>query len=69
MHGNQRGHYEWYSYKEVAILANLLAMSFEDLDIAKGDRVGVISSNKIEWSILDIACSIYGAVIVPLYDS
>lgn len=69
MHGNQRGRYEWYSYKEVTVLANLLAMSFEDLGIKKGDRIGVISSNKIEWSILDVACSIYGAVLVPLYDS
>lgn len=35
--------------------------------IEKGDRVGIISSNRIEWCVLDQAITKAGAITVPVY--
>ncbi|MFM8597337.1 MAG: AMP-dependent synthetase/ligase [Flavobacteriales bacterium] len=37
------------------------------LGIQAGDRVAVVSSNRVEWNILDIAVQQVGAILVPLY--
>ncbi|MFM6946650.1 MAG: AMP-dependent synthetase/ligase [Flavobacteriales bacterium] len=37
------------------------------LGIEAGDRVAVVSSNRVEWNILDIAVQQVGAILVPLY--
>src|ERR1700734_159746 len=35
--------------------------------IQRGDRVCILSENRPEWSIADVACLLLGAVTVPLY--
>ncbi len=35
--------------------------------IRKGDRVAILSENRPEWTIADMACLLLGAVTVPLY--
>jgi len=35
--------------------------------IGRGDRVAILSENRPEWSIADVACLLLGAVTVPLY--
>lgn len=35
--------------------------------IAKGDKIGIMSGNRPEWNLVDLASSQIGAVIVPLY--
>ena len=47
----------------------LLAKSLSSLGLNKGDRIGIISPNRTEWSILDFACSVVGIILVPLYDT
>jgi long-chain acyl-CoA synthetase len=37
--------------------------------IKKGDRVALLSANRPEWAIVDFACLIVGAVLVPIYPS
>jgi long-chain acyl-CoA synthetase len=44
-----------------------IALGLGDLGIQPGDRVGLISENRPEWSIVDLAILSAGAVVVPLY--
>lgn len=44
-----------------------IALGLADLGIQPGDRVGLISENRPEWSIVDFAILSTGAVVVPLY--
>ena len=44
-----------------------IALGLADLGIQPGERVGLISENRPEWSIADLAVLSAGAVVVPLY--
>ncbi|MFY9621660.1 MAG: long-chain fatty acid--CoA ligase [Pyrinomonadaceae bacterium] len=44
-----------------------IALGLADLGIQPGDRVGLISENRPEWSIADLAVLSAGAVVVPIY--
>lgn len=44
-----------------------IALGLVDLGIQAGDRVGLISENRPEWSIADLAILSTGGVVVPLY--
>src|SRR5262245_10657170 len=39
------------------------------LGIGRGDKVGIISNNRIEWAVIAYATYGLGAVIVPMYES
>lgn len=65
----ERGAYEWYSYEDFFKLVFLLAKGLEDAGFCRGDRVGIIAANRVEWSAIDFACSALGVVLVPLYDT
>ncbi len=43
------------------------AQALERWGIRKGDRVSILSENRPEWSVADIASLLVGAVTVPLY--
>jgi long-chain acyl-CoA synthetase len=49
--------------KEVMIYSRGL-MAF---GVQKGDNVALVSTNRVEWNIMDIAIQQIGAVVVPLY--
>src|SRR5512146_1392519 len=44
-----------------------IARSLASWGIAKGDRVAVLSENRPEWSTVDFATLLLGAVVVPVY--
>lgn len=44
-----------------------IALGLANLGIQPGDRVGLISENRPEWSIADLAILSAGAVVVPIY--
>ncbi|MGZ8848089.1 MAG: AMP-binding protein, partial [Pyrinomonadaceae bacterium] len=44
-----------------------IALGLADLGIQPGDRVALISENRPEWSIADLAILSAGAVTVPIY--
>ncbi len=60
---------EWarVSSDEFARRVRHIALGLADLGIQAGDRVGLISENRPEWSIVDLAILSAGAVVVPLY--
>ena len=44
-----------------------LALGLSELGVKKGDKVALISENRPEWSITDLAVLSLGGVIVPIY--
>jgi len=54
---------EWGSW--VRRCADALA----GLGIERGDRVGLICSNRLEWHVIDFACHLRGAVLVPIFST
>ncbi|OXM47334.1 AMP-binding protein [Amycolatopsis thailandensis] len=61
-----------WTYTELAAEVNALALGLLDLGIAKGDRVGVWSPNRWEWTCVQYATAKIGAILVninPAYRS
>lgn len=54
------------TYKEFLARANALAAYFHASGYEKGDRIGILMSNRIEHIELDIAVSLAGLIKVPL---
>ena len=44
-----------------------VVQTLQDWGIRKGDRVAILSENRPEWAVADIAILLLGAVTVPLY--
>ena len=60
---------EWkkYSTEEYARYAYLIAYGLMALGLRRGDRVATVSTNRPEWSFLDMGLALAGAVHVPIY--
>ena len=63
----QEGVWRKISARESLRRAAALARGLRELGIGKGARVGLVSENRPEWHIVDLACLGMGAVSVPLY--
>ncbi|MCR4736979.1 MAG: long-chain fatty acid--CoA ligase [Bacteroidales bacterium] len=59
----------WISYspQEYKNITDNLSYAFMKLGIEPGDKVGIISSNRPEWNMLDMAIMQIGAITVPVY--
>ena len=55
------------SWKEVERQVEALAKGLLSLGILKGDRVVILSENRPEWQIADLAIMTIGAISVPAY--
>ena len=60
---------DWYSYswREALSQVREIALGLVSLGVKKGDRVGILSANRVEWSLIDWANICIGALTVPLY--
>ncbi len=56
-----------FSTGQFARQSELLALGLLALGLKKGDRVATVSGNRPEWSFVDMALAITGAVHVPVY--
>ena len=72
--GKENGEWREYSTVEVSELANRLSSGLlysgigpGDFSIEGRDKVAVISKNRPEWVMLDLAVQQVGAVLVPVY--
>jgi long-chain acyl-CoA synthetase len=45
------------------------AGALAELGIGRGDRVGLLCSNRPSWHVIDFACHLRGAVLVPLFST
>lgn len=60
-------HFESLTYEELYRYAQKLAHFLKELSVAEGDRLVVISENRPEWVIVDLASMILGAILVPIH--
>ena len=60
---------EWRAldWGEYGVAVEEVAAGLIDLGIAPGDRIGLLSSNRPEWHIADLATLSIGAITVPVY--
>ena len=63
----ENGVWRKYGTQEFIDTTNYLSYAFIDLNIKKGDKIGLISNNRPEWLFVDFACSQTGAINTPLY--
>ena len=59
--------YESISWNETKDRVTAVANGLINLGILKGDRVAIISENRPEWQIADLAIMSIGAITVPAY--
>ncbi|NOX90712.1 MAG: long-chain fatty acid--CoA ligase [Calditrichaeota bacterium] len=57
------------TFKEAVDWAERISAGFASFGIKKGDRVALISPNRIEWALCDYAAMALGALLVPIYPS
>ncbi|MDD4968529.1 MAG: long-chain fatty acid--CoA ligase [Paludibacter sp.] len=56
-----------FSIQEYVELTNLISYGMLELGISPGDKVGLISSNRPEWNMIDFAIMQIGAISIPIY--
>ena len=61
------GKYTSLSWKQVHEQVDSIAKGLKNLGILKGDRVVILSENRPEWQIADLAIMSIGAISVPAY--
>ncbi len=65
----QGGKWHEMTFKEVGDWAEKISAGLASLGIKKGDRVALISANRVEWALTDYATMALGAMLVPVYPS
>lgn len=63
------GEYRGFTYQEFGDKVRHLALGLASLGVKKGDRISLLSENRPEWAISDLAILSLGAINVPIYPS
>jgi len=63
------GVYQPVSSEEFGRRVRSCAAALASLGIGRGDRVALLSYNRIEWAVVDYACQLLGVVDVPIYST
>jgi len=66
---NSAGKYEWVTYKEFGERVESLRAGMSGIGIGKGDMVGSLIRNSVEWAQIAFATYGLGAHYVPLYEN
>jgi long-chain acyl-CoA synthetase len=64
----KNGHWVWTTYAELGKLVDNLRGGLASLGVTRGDRLCVISDNRVEWAVIAYACMGLGAAVVPMYE-
>jgi long-chain acyl-CoA synthetase len=59
----------WHSYAEVAERVDAFRATLASLGVGKGDRVALISNNRLEWAVVVHATLSLGGIYVPMYEA
>ncbi len=62
-----KGAWREITYEELETRVRHTALGLRELGISSGDRVALLSTNRPEWAIADLACLTIGAADVPIY--
>ena len=63
------GGWQWTTYREFGSLVERLRVGLANLGVRRGDRVAVISQNRLEWVVGAHAVYALGAAYVPMYEA
>jgi long-chain acyl-CoA synthetase len=55
------------SYRELAEIVSEIGRGLIDLGLQPGDRVGLLCTTRVDWSLVDYGITSAGAVVVPIY--
>ncbi len=63
----KEGHYVPISTHELAEMVKHFSLGLKDLGLVTGDKMIILSENRPEWVISDMACLSLGGITVPIY--
>ncbi len=63
----EEGQWQSLTWYDVSEAVKVLSRGLRALGVSTGDRVGLVSENRPEWLIADLAIMSAGAVTVPAY--
>ncbi len=66
---NAQGEYEWITYREMGVRIDNLRSGLASIGVKKGDGVGIISNNSVDWAVGHYAVLGLGAMYVPMYEA
>jgi long-chain acyl-CoA synthetase len=66
---NVSGTYDWVTYREVGRRVDNLRGGLARQGIGKGDAVGLIANNRVEWAVAAFAAYGLGVRFIPMYES
>ena len=64
-----KGQYRGVPSRDVLVKVAALAQAFQEMGVGPGDRVALLSENRLEWALTDYAILGLGGVSVPLYST
>ena len=68
--GTRKGNeYTWITYKEFGHLVQKFRNVLAHHHIGRGDKVAIISNNRVEWAVAMYAVTGVGAQLVPMYEA
>ncbi len=65
----QDGKFIACSWKELAGRVDSLASAFLEKGLKPGDRIAILSENRPEWALVDLAAQHVGLITIPIYPS
>lgn len=65
----KNGVWVWTTYLEFGKQVDAARAGLAELGVARGDRVAIVSNNRVEWAVLAYACYGLGAAFVPMYEA
>jgi long-chain acyl-CoA synthetase len=63
------GRWVWTTYAEFGRMVERFRGGLASLGIERGDRVAIVSNNRVEWAVAAYACYGLGAPFVPMYEA
>jgi|HubBroStandDraft_1064217.scaffolds.fasta_scaffold17369_3 long-chain acyl-CoA synthetase len=63
------GEWRFTTYAEFGALVDRLRAGLVSIAVGRGDRVAMVSNNRVEWAVAAFACYTLGAVFVPMYEA
>ncbi len=63
----REGEWKKFSIQEYSEQTNFISYGMLKLGIKPGDKIGIVSSNRPEWNMIDFAIMQIGAISIPIY--